>query len=205
MKKGLVFLLLAVAVLQINAAPTSTDRDTPAELPVYWDLTKAIEESYEYEFGFYKNSTGTAFENDTLTLTSQKETTGVLTGKGAAYIKWEIAAPMAIELSLSGNGAMSGRSEEGLTNTPVNWKASWSPSNEVSISPENAASVTTGSIGSAEAGTASYQPVTIITHNGSTSQYISSGYCKIDIETANAFTAEAGTYSATLILGVKNN
>ena len=205
MKKGLVFLLLAVAVLQINAAPTSTDRDTPAELPVYWDLTKAIEESYEYEFGFYKNSTGTAFENDTLTLTSQKETTGVLTGKGAAYIKWEIAAPMAIELSLSGNGAMSGRSEEGLTNTPVNWKASWSPSNEVSISPENAASVTTGSIGSAEAGTASYQPVTIITHNGSTSQCISSGYCKIDIETANAFTAEAGTYSATLILGVKNN
>lgn len=205
MKKGLVFLLSAVAVLQINAATTSTDRDTPAELPVYWDLTKAIEESYEYEFGFYKNSTGTAFENDTLTLTSQNETTGVLTGKGAAYIKWEIAAPMAIELSLSGNGAMSGRSEEGLTNTPVNWKASWSPSNEVSISPENAASVTTGSIGSAEAGTASYQPVTIITHNGSTSQYISSGYCKIDIETANAFTAEAGTYSATLILGVKNN
>lgn len=205
MKRGLIFLLLTVAAFQTYASTTSKDRDIPAELPVYWDLTNDIEEAYSYNFGFYKDNAGTSFENDTLTLTSQYETTGVLTGKGAAYIKWEIAAPMAIELSLSGNGAMSGKSEEGLTNTPVNWKASWSPSNEVSISPANAASVTTGSIGSAEAGTASYQPVTIITHNGSTSQYISSGYCKIDIETANAFTAEAGTYSATLILGVKNN
>lgn len=199
-------MVLTVVIFQITAATTSTNRDIPANLPVYWDLTTAIKESYEYEFGFYKDSSGTAFDDNGLTLTSNNEESAVLTGEGSAYIKWKIVAPMTIELSLSGGGAMTGtKTEGGATITPINWKASWSSSNEVSISPENAAIVTTGSIGSTEAGTASYQPVTIITHNGSASQYISSGYCKIDIDTANAFTAEAGTYSAALILEIENN
>lgn len=206
MKRGLIFLLLTVAAFQTYASTTSKDRDIPAELPVYWDLTNDIEEAYSYNFGFYKDNAGTSFENDTLTLISNNDVTGVLKGEGNVYIKWDIAAPMTVKLALSGSGAMAGKAESGSTSTPINWKASWSStSDNVSINPENAATVTTSSIGSTEASTASYQPATIITHNGSASQYMSSGYCKIDIETANAFTAEAGTYSATLTLKIENN
>ena len=206
MKKWITAILLfLVFAIRVFAQTTSNSRDGKAELPVFWDLTDDIESSYSYEFGFYEDSSGTSLAGDKLTLTSNNNTTGVLKGEGSVYIIWEIAAPMPITLTLSGSGAMTGTKEEGgQTSTTINWETSW-PSDDSSITPEGAATISAGSVGGTEAGSVSYQPVEILTHNGSVLQYISSGYCKIDIETANAFTADPGEYSATLTLGISND
>ena len=202
MKRFALLLIAISAMLPASAALTSTDKEVPAELPVFWDLN-SISDYYVQRFGFSKSDAG---ESDPVGTDGYSLTTAIdgtrVTGEGEVYIWWNIEAPMKIVLEIEVLARMEGKaSGAGESDTTLDWGASWSVAGS---SVSGSASISPGSVGILEDNSSSrYGSSQIVTHNGLASTgAVSSGYCCIDIKTVNAYTAAIRDYSGTITLQI---
>lgn len=191
MKFSALFLILILLVSPCFSATQSKDKNTPAELPVTWDLS-AIEDFYVAEFGF--GSSEQKVENISLT-TDQYTEGSTFTASADVGIWWNITAPTTVSLNLLPGSNLSAGGEKGIA-----WSVSWSAGEDLFLSDDGSAKVT---VSSASADSGSNKEVTVVTHTGTPGASSSTGNVTVTVKTADAFHNLPGTYKSTLTLGVE--
>ena len=190
MKFSVLFLILILIISPCFCATQSYSKDTPAVLPVRWDLS-AIADYYVAEFGF--GSRDQKIENITLKTDSYTEG-NAFTASATVDIWWNITAPTKVTVYLLPGSALSTGSGNGIS-----WTVSWNTedfkitdgSDIVSVSEEPASSGST-------------TKSTVITHDGVPASASSSGTVEnITLRTGDAFHNLPGEYKSTLTLGVE--
>ena len=190
MKFSVLFLILILIISPCFCATQSYSKDTPAVLPVRWDLS-AIADYYVAEFGF--GSRDQKIENITLKTDSYTEG-NAFTASATVDIWWNITAPTKVTVYLLPGSALSTGSGNGIS-----WTVSWNTedfkitdgSDIVSVSEEPASSGST-------------TKSTVITHDGVPASASSSGTVEnITLRTGDAFHNLPGEYNSTRTLGVE--
>ena len=190
MKFSVLFLILILIISPCFCATQSYSKDSPAELPVSWDLS-AIADYYVAEFGF--GSRDQKIENITLKTDSYTEG-NAFTASATVDIWWNITAPTKVTVYLLPGSALSTGSGNGIS-----WTVSWNTDDFqithgqdiVSVSEEPAFSGSTAKS-------------TVITHDGVPASASSSGTLKgISLKTGDAFHNLPREYESTLTLGVE--
>ena len=191
MKFSALFLILILLVSPCFSATQSKDKNTPAELPVTWDLS-AIEDFYVAEFGF--GSSEQKVENISLT-TDQYTEGSTFTASADVGIWWNITAPTTVSLNLLPGSNLSAGGEKGIA-----WSVSWSAGEDLFLSDDGSAKVT---VSSASADSGSNKEVTVVTHTGTPGASSSTGNVTVTVKTSDAFHDLPGAYKSTLTLGVE--
>ena len=191
MKFSALFLILILLVSPCFSATQSKDKNTPAKLPVTWDLS-AIEDFYVAEFGFGSSEQ----EVKDISLTTDQYTEGsTFTASADVGIWWNITAPTTVSLNLLPGSNLSAGGEKGIA-----WSVSWSADEDLFLSDDGSAKVT---VSSASADSGSNKEVTVVTHTGTPGASSSTGNVTVTVKTADAFHNLPGTYNSTLTLGVE--
>ena len=110
MKFSVLFLILILIISPCFCATQSYSKDSPAVLPVSWDLS-GIAEFYKAEFGFRSNEQGV--ENITLKKDSYTEG-NAFTASATVDIWWEITAPTKVTVYHLPGSALSNGSGNGI-------------------------------------------------------------------------------------------
>lgn len=191
MKFSALFLILILLVSPCFSATQSKDKNTPAKLPVTWDLS-AIEDFYVAEFGFGSSEQ----EVKDITLTTDQYAEGsIFTASADVGIWWNITAPTTVSLNLLPGSNLSAGGEKGIA-----WSVSWSESEALFLSDDGSAEVT---VSSASADSGSNKEVTVVTHTGTPGASSSTGNVTVTVKTSDAFHNLPGAYKSTLTLGVE--
>lgn len=190
MKFSVLFLILILIISPCFCATQSYSKDSPAELPVRWDLS-AIADYYVAEFGF--GSRDQKIENITLKTDSYTEG-NAFTASATVDIWWNITAPTKVTVYLLPGSALSTGSGNGIS-----WTVSW---NTEDFKITDGSDIVSVSEGPASSGSTSKS--TVITHDGVPASASSSGAVKnITLRTGDAFHNLPGEYKSTLTLGVE--
>ena len=192
MKFSALFLILILLVSPCFSATQSKDKNTPAELPVTWDLS-AIEDFYVAVFGFRNSDEQEIYD---IRLTTDQYTEGsTFTASADVGIWWNITAPTTVSLNLLPGSNLSAGGEKGIA-----WSVSWSAGEDLFLSDEGSAKVT---VSSASADSGSNKEVTVVTHTGTPGASSSTGNVTVTVKTSDAFHNLPGAYKSTLTLGVE--
>lgn len=197
MKRVVLFLSIILFIgFSISAEQMiSFSPDEAAVLPVSWDL-KSIAGWYNHNIDILDSNKAEPLVGKTLDLTTDTSVAGMITGKATAFLEWNIDAPVPVTISFQSSGAMTRVSGGSQSTDLIHWIVSWSKEDEENEVTGSAEIKTDSLGGSVDA----YGTREAVVHSGSLKNRTSSGFCKLDISTLNAYSAAGATYEATLTL-----